>query len=63
MKLPEFKIGDTIVYDENIHYRKTGKTIESVVDSQEMLDNIIFWESEENWHNMRKKERKNEKGN
>lgn len=48
----KFKIGDTIRYDINVNYRKTGETKDFVL-TEEILNNIKKYEDETNFHNMR----------
>lgn len=50
----EFKIGDIIIYDINVNYKKTGEIKEFVL-TERLLKDIIKYEDETNFHNMRKK--------
>lgn len=47
-----FKIGDTIRYDTNFNYRKTGEIKEFVL-TPELLNYIKRYEDNTNFHNMR----------
>lgn len=47
-----FKIGDTIRYDINVRYRKTGETKDFVL-TEEILNDIKKYEDDTNFHNMR----------
>jgi hypothetical protein len=47
-----FKIGDTIRYDININYRKTGE-VKDFILTEEILKYIKKYEDEANFHNMR----------
>ncbi len=47
-----FKIGDTIRYDVNYRYIKTGET-EDFILTEEDLKNIKKYEDDSNFHNMR----------
>ena len=48
----DFKVGDTIGYDENCEGRRTGRVIEFEL-TEELFGHIKKWETEENYHNMR----------
>lgn len=48
----EFKPGDTIRFDINVDGRKTGETKDFIL-TEEWLQLMRKWESEENYHNMR----------
>lgn len=54
----DFKIGDVIIYDINVNYKKTGEIKEFVLTEQ-LLKDIIKYEDESNFHNMRVKVNKN----
>lgn len=47
------KIGDRISLYRIVDYKRTGEVREFIVDSQELLDNIIKYESDDNYHGMR----------
>jgi hypothetical protein len=47
-----FKVGDTIRYDINYRYRKTGE-VKDFILTEEMLGFIKRYEDESNFHNMR----------
>ena len=47
-----FKIGDTIRYDLNVAYKKTGETRDFTL-TEEIMINIKNYEDETNFHNMR----------
>jgi hypothetical protein len=47
-----FNIGDTIRYDINVNYRKTGEVRDFIL-TEEILKNIKKYEDETNFHNMR----------
>lgn len=47
-----FKIGDTIRYDINVNYRKTGE-VKDFILTEEILKNIKKYEDETNFQNMR----------
>jgi len=52
----EFKVGDVIIYDINVNYKKTGEIKEFVLTEQ-LLKDIIKYEGEaNNFHNMRIKQ-------
>lgn len=51
-----FKIGDTIAYDLNVKYVKTGK-VKTFVLTEEILSNIKQYEDDTNFHNMKIKKR------
>jgi len=48
----DFKVGDTIRYDTNVNYIKTGEVIDFILTEQ-MLEDIKKYEDEQNFHNMR----------
>jgi len=48
----KFKIGDTIRYDINVNYTKTGETQDFVL-TKEIFDYIKQYEDGTNFHNMR----------
>jgi hypothetical protein len=47
-----FKIGDTIRYDINFNYRKTGE-VKDFILTEEDIKNIKKYEDVTNFHNMR----------
>jgi hypothetical protein len=47
-----FKIGDTIRYDINVNYRKTGE-VKDFILTEEDIKNIKKYEDVTNFHNMR----------
>jgi hypothetical protein len=47
----DFKVGDTIGWDEVWNGRKTGRIIEKILTEQ-LLNDIKKWEKENNEHNM-----------
>lgn len=53
INVKNFEVGDVIMMDETVSYQKTGKTLEFTIDSEQLLEDIIKYESKENWHNMR----------
>jgi hypothetical protein len=48
----DFKVDDTIGWDEVWNGRKTGRIIEKILTEQ-LLNDIKKWEKENNEHNMR----------
>ena len=49
----KFKIGDTIRYDINVNYRKTGE-VKDFILTEDIFNYIKKYEDETNFHNMRK---------
>ena len=48
----DFKVGDTIRYDLNVNYIKTGE-VKDFILTEQMLENIKKYEDGLNFHNMR----------
>lgn len=49
----ELKVGDKVSYHINEDYRRTGEVKTFIVDSEELLNYIKHYESEDNYHNMK----------
>jgi len=49
-----FKVGDTIRYDDNVNYKKTGEVIDFIL-TERFLDDIkrYYYNDVNNFHNMR----------
>jgi len=48
----DFSVGNTIGYDINVNHRKTGE-VKTFILTTEILKNIIKFEDNTNFHNMR----------